>query len=200
VEEKVFAGNYDWVLRSGYPPGLPLKGLRRVMSFKKEKGLGSAIQLYEVPPRESLMGETLSRDLGSAHLGAGELSYFGDGWFGPSGGAFGTSRLSDGELSEVFFVLGEEVSSGSILARFTVSSALPDFGSLRAQIELNGEDIGPIEIRGERPRQQEVKLSREMLESGLNRIVLRYGTTARLNRRHRQVAIRLYGLNLEMMK
>ncbi len=200
VEEKVFAGNYDWVLSSGYPPGLPLKGLRRVQSFKKEKSLGNAIQLYEVPPRESLMGKTLSQERGEAHLGAGELSYFGDGWFAPSGGAFGTSRLSDGELSEVFFVLGDAEPRQAILARFNLSSALPDAGVLKAHIELNGEPVGPIEIRGERPRYQDTTLPRRSLQSGLNRLVLRYGRTARLDRRHRQVAIRLFGLNLEIKR
>ena len=144
------------------------------------------------------MGKTFSQEHGEAHLGAGELSYFGDGWFAPSAGAFGTSRLSDGELSEVFFVLGDRESRQPILARFNLSSALPDSGVLKARIELNGEPVGQIEVRGERPRQQEASLPVGSLQSGLNRIVLRYGQTARLDRRHRQVAIRLFGVNLEI--
>jgi hypothetical protein len=146
------------------------------------------------------MGKTLSREQERAHLGAGELSYFGDGWFAPSGGAFGTSRLSDGELSEVFFVLGDEVLRQPILARFNASSALPDSGDLKVRIELNGEPIGHVEIRGERPRQQEATFPQGSLQSGLNRLVLRYERTARLDRRHRQVAIRLFGLNLEILR
>jgi hypothetical protein len=61
VEEKVFAGNYDYVLHSGYPPGLPTRGLRPIARFEPDGSLGAGITVYQVPDREVLMGITLPR-------------------------------------------------------------------------------------------------------------------------------------------
>jgi hypothetical protein len=196
VEEQVFAGNYNWVLHSGYPPGLPLRGLRAVMKFPRAESLGTTITLYEVPDREALMKVTLGGAQGEAILAAGELPFFGEGWLAPSPGAFGTSRLSDGTFSEIFFVLEKREERG-LQSIIRAASVAPAGRTLQVQGELNGHDLGSFDLQGEEPRDYRIVLWGEKLQEGLNRFVFRYGQqTVRLNRRQRQAALRFYQMRL----
>jgi hypothetical protein len=196
VEEEVFVGNYDWVLRSGYPPGLPLEGLRQVVRFTADKGLGTPITLYQVPDRETLMGSTLDDAVDEAVLLAGYLPYFGKGWQSPSASAFGTMRLSRGHISEIFFVLGGDFEAISGLeARLRVACAL-DERSIPVRVEVNAQELLTIDLAGEPPREYSFVVPRQVLEEGLNRLTLHYRETVRLNRRHREAAIRFFSLTL----
>jgi 4-amino-4-deoxy-L-arabinose transferase-like glycosyltransferase len=200
VEEEVFVGNYDWVLRSGYPPGLALEGLRPVVRFTANKGLGSPITLYQVPDRETLMGSTLDDAIDEAALLAGHLPYFGKGWQGPSASAFGTTRLSRGDLSEIFFVLGDDFDAISGLeARLRAACAL-DERSIPVRVEINAQELLTIDLAGEPPGEYSFVVPRQALEEGLNRLTLHYRETVRLNRRHREAAIRFFSLELSKGK
>lgn len=196
VEERVFVGNYDWVLHSGYPPGLPLKGLRRVMRFGADESLGSAIDLYQVPEREVLMEVTLGRERTEAVLPAGALSYFGKGWYAPSPSAYGTVRLSRGEDSEIFFVLQPGERAPDLDAELRASGVTAEV-PMEIRWELNGRPVTTIQIHGEEPEEFRVSIPGSFLRAGLNRLVLRYKETLRLNRRHREAAIGFLSLSLK---
>lgn len=198
VEEKVFAGNYDWVLHSGYPPGLPLKGLRSILSFPRAKSLGTKITLYEVPEREALMDVTLDLDRSQAVLGAGELPYFGEGWHPPSAEAFETSRLSDGVTSEIFFVLAKPAAGPleNLVVSLSAAGVVAGEEVVEVEGELNGNSLFTFELQGEVPEDYHFIFPGDWLRVGLNRFVLRYGRTLRLNRRHRNTALRFYHMEL----
>ena len=197
VEERVFAGDFDWVLESGYPPGIPNRGLRRVIRFEPRGTLEAGITIYQVPPREALMGITLADGEEEAILRPGELRYFGEGWQEPSGGAFGTFRASDGDSSEIFFVLppGGVIEKAGLLARFRAAPADPQKAIL-VQVLINDDPVGDFELSSEKPEEQSIPLPRESLRPGLNRLVLQYDETFRLNRRHRRAALFFYDLKL----
>lgn len=203
VEESVFAGNYDWVVHSGYPPGLPLGGLRPVMRFGADGGLGRTITIYEVPARETLMPVTLSADARRAVLGAGELPFFGAGWSRAVPGAFGTSRLSSGDASEIFFVIntGDENAGEwprALTAHLRAGAAFSETTPVAVSVELNGREVARFELQGgDRPREYVFELPAVTLRGGLNRLVLRYAATMRLDRRHPRTALRMFRLLLE---
>jgi len=195
VEEKVFPGNYQWVLYSGYPPGLSTEGLRPSMRFPARGSLGTGIILYKVPDRSVLMGSTLARGEDRVEMGAGELPYFGEGWEPPEPGAFGTSRLSRGAASEIFFVL--QGGRAHLAASFRVGAALPyGEGPVAVEFQINGCPTGRFEVVAEEPSEFSLELPVDCLKEGLNRSELRYGATYRLDRRHREVAVRFYLLRL----
>ncbi len=189
VEEKQFVGNYDWVLYSGYPPGLRTGGLREVARFENENALGGLIIAYQVPDRESLMPRTFRRNRRAAVIGAGDLPFFGSGWYPPTSGAFETSRLSQGDTSEIFFVLGEPT---DLDAELMLGAAATE-GVVT--LTLNEQELGELAYEGERETHS-VTMAAESLKAGLNRLVLSYDATQRLNRRHQDTAIRLYRLEL----
>jgi hypothetical protein len=190
VEEKRFVGNFDWVLISGYPPGLSSRGLREVARFDNDDAIGDRIVAYQVPERESLMPRTFRGGRKTARVGAGDLANFGDGWYAPTPGAFETSRLSQGASSEIFFIL-DEVSD--LNAELTIGAAV-DAGKLT--LKLNGEELGELSYARERDS-YDWRLPEVTLTPGLNQLVLEYGELTRLDRRHPDTAIRLYRLNLE---
>ena len=189
VEEKQFVGNYDWVLYSGYPPGLRTRGLREVARFENENALGDLIIAYQVPDRESLMPPTFPRNRRAAVIGAGELPFFGSGWYPPTSGAFETSRLSQGNTSEIFFLLDEPT---DLDAKLTLGTAVNE-GVMT--LTLNGEELAEVTYKEERETHS-VAMPAESLKAGLNRVLLGYDATQRLNRRHQDTAIRLYRLEL----
>lgn len=189
VEEKQFVGNFDWVMVSGYPPGLRTRGLREVARFENENALGDLIIAYEVPDRETLMPKTFDRDPQAAVLGAGELPFFGSGWYPPTSGAFETSRLSQGESSEIFFLLDEPT---TLDARLIVGAVTTE-GALT--LTLNDRELGKLAYKEERETHS-VTMAAESLKAGLNRLLLSYDATHRLDRRHQDTAIRLYRLEL----
>ncbi len=189
VEEKQFVGNYDWVLYSGYPPGLRTGGLREVARFENENALGDLIIAYQVPGRESLMPRTFRRNRRAAVIGAGELPFFGSGWYPPTSGAFETSRLSQGDTSEIFFVLDEPT---DLDAELMLGAAATE-GVVT--LTLNEQELGELAYEGERETHS-VTMAAESLKAGLNRLVLSYDATQRLSRRHQDTAIRLYRLEL----
>lgn len=186
VEERRFVGNYDWVLRSGYPPGLRTDGLREVARFDNDDALGDRIIAYQVPEREALMPPTFPRNRRRATIRAGMLPYFGRGWYPPSSGAFETSRLSRGDTSEIFFVLAEP---GVVTATLTLGNAVDD-GTLT--LRLNADVVGELTHDAER-QVFDVTLN---AHAGLNELTLSYSETKRLNRRHQDVAVRFYRLEL----
>jgi hypothetical protein len=196
VEEEVFAGNYDWVLRSGYPPGLPLEGLRQVVRFTADKGLGAPITLYQVPERETLMGSTLDVTTDKVILLAGDLPYFGRGWLSPSASAFGTTRLSRGNLSEIFFVLGGDFEGISGLAARLQAGGVLDSRNRPVRVEVNSHELLTLDVTGESPGEYSFVIPRQALVEGLNRLTLHYMETVRLDRRHRETAIRFLSLEL----
>lgn len=186
VEEKQFVGNYEWVLHSGYPPGLSTRGLREVARFENDDALGDLIVAYQVPPRETLMPRTFRSGEDTATIRAGELPFFGEGWYPPTSGAFETARLSRGESSEIFFVVDEAT---NVEARLVIGAAV-DEGSL--SLTLNGESRGALTYQ----RELETHSFSLDAEAGLNRLVLTYEATRRLNRRHQDTAIRFFRLEL----
>ena len=194
VEERAFLGNYDWVMHSGYPPGLSTIGLRKVAHFANNNTLGSLITVYEVPDRSMLMGKHLGPDEQEFTIGAGELPYFGDGWYPPTAGAFETSRLSQGYRSELFFVLekgGDDLQAELIL----------DFVSNRNQIELSLNDRNLEFLMSEDFHLGRVKfifdLPAEITRLGLNHLQINYRSLTRLGRRHRETAIKFYNLQIK---
>jgi hypothetical protein len=190
VEEKRFVGNFDWVLLSGYPPGLSSRGLREAARFDNNGALGDSIIAYQVPSRETLMPRTFRGKRKRAALGAGNLAYFGQGWYPPSPGAFETSRLSRGETSEMFFLLEE---ASHVNAELVIGAAV---GAGRLRLTLNDQDLGEVNFGGERESHLLV-LQAEALVHGLNRLTLNYDEVVRLDRRHPDTAIRFYRLILE---
>ena len=195
VEEKQFVGNYDWVLYSGYPPGISTRGLREVARFETEDALGDTIIVYQVPERANLMDVTLPKGRASATLGAGELTYFGEGWHPAVPGAYGTSRLSRGDVSEIFFVLPPAGSSASLEGLLTLGTAQRDT-TLDVHVAINGSDVSTLALDGKEYTNHSIVLEADVLRAGLNRLVLRPSELKRLDRRHPDTALRFFSLNL----
>ncbi|MGH9336235.1 MAG: hypothetical protein ACRD21_21070, partial [Vicinamibacteria bacterium] len=195
VDEQVFPGNYDWVFYSGYPPGIDASALREVRRFENQDALGAPVSVYQVPDRGSLMGTTLEEGKLSVEIGAGELPYFGEGFDPPTPGAFGTARLSRGKTSEIFFVL-PSASEPVALALETTMAIAVEGTEVEVGLELNGGDAGTLQVAQIEPRSSRVAVPAELSRRGLNRLVLRYAATSRLDRRHRDTAVRFYRLRL----
>jgi hypothetical protein len=193
VEEQVFVGNFDWVFYSGYPPGIDVSRLREVRKFPTGDALGAPISVHEVPERAVLMGVTLPEGTDSVDVGAGELSYFGEGFDPPQPGAFGTERLSRGDSSEIFFVLPRAAEPPALRIELTLAAAS---SAVDVEVELNGHPAGADSVEGPEPLRSTVAAGPELLREGLNRLVLRYGETVRVSRRHREAAVRFYGMRL----
>jgi hypothetical protein len=192
VEEEIFSGNYDWVLHSGYPPGLRLTGLRRVARFESRGSLTPAVTLYQVPSREALMGLSIT-DGGLARLGAGEPEYFGEGWERAEATTWGTSVRSRGPMSEIFFVAR---SGAPLWAELYWAVAARAPVEVEARLALNGLPLNTLRIAAEEPSRQGVLLPEGVVRAGLNRLVLEYPKTHRVDRRRREGAVRLYELTL----
>jgi Dolichyl-phosphate-mannose-protein mannosyltransferase len=192
VEERVFSGNFDWVFYSGYPPGIDVSGLREVQRFATGDALGAAISVHQVPERAVLMGTTLREGMSSVEIGAGEPSYFGEGFDPPTPGAHGTERLSRGASSEIFFVLPEATRSDLGIELSLAAAA----GPVEVDVEVNGRPTGAVSVRGAEPETTAVTAAAELTREGLNRVVLRYSETARISRRNREGAVRFYRMRL----
>lgn len=190
VEEQVFLGNFDWVLYSGYPPGIEVEGMREVQRFSTGDALGAEIAVYQVPERSALMGTTLAANAPAVTIDAGELSYFGEGFSGPRPGAFGTERLSRGGASEIFFVLREP---GALEIELTLAAAADP---VEVALVLNGGLAGSVTLKRTEPETAAVEVRVALLREGLNRLELRYGETVRMSRREREAAIRFYRMRL----
>ena len=195
VEEKVFVGNFDWVLRSGYPPGLPIEGLPVSARFEQDGALGAGILVYRVPDRESLMEISFSGKERTIQLRAGELNPFGQGWHSPAAGVIETSRLSRGKMSEVFFVLPYHPPPVELAASLWAAGISPD-SEVRVSVQLNNKDFDQLRLQGDKPKQHRFILNLESLQAGLNRIVFRYDTTMRRDRRHLETAMCFYRLEI----
>jgi hypothetical protein len=193
VEERVFPGSFDWVFYSGYPPSIDTANLREVARFDPAGALGDSVLVFAVPPLESLLGVTLAADRPSADIGAGELPPFGEGWYPPSPGAYGTERLTRGESAEIYFVLAEAPGETGLRAEIALAAAVE---SVAVTVELNGEALSTFEVSSAEPSSVIFKLPGVHLQKGLNRLDLRLATTARLNRRHRDTALRFYRISL----
>ncbi len=193
VEEQVFAGNFDWVFYSGYPPGIDVSRLREVGQFPTSDALGAWISVHEVPERGVLMGTTLPAGTASVEIGAGELPFFGEGFDPPRPGAYGTERLSKGESSELFFVLPVGAEPSDLAIDLSMAAAA---GAVETAVELNDRPAGLLFLEGPEPERKGVMVKAELLQEGLNRLVLRYGETVRLSRRYREAAVRFYGMRL----
>jgi hypothetical protein len=195
VEEKQFVGNYDWVVYSGYPPGVSTRALREVVTFETGDALGDTVVAYQVPERSSLMDVTLPSERGKVTLGAGELPYFGEGWYPPAPGAYGTSRLSRGEASEIFFVLPAEIPPTSLVGRLSLGGVRPG-SRCEVGVAINGASVSALPIDGEERADHEIVLEGDDLKAGLNRLVLRVSKLERLDRRHPDTALRFFELEL----
>jgi len=193
VEEQVFAGNFDWVFYSGYPPGIDVSRLREVRRFPTGDALGAAISVHQVPERAVLMGATLPEGRSSVELGAGELPYFGEGFDPPRPSAYGTERTSRGESSEIFFVLAAVTEPPDLEIELSLAAAA---SAVDVAVELNGRPAGVVSVEGLEPETKAMTVRAELLRGGLNRLVLRYGETVRLSRRHREAAVRFYRMRL----
>ncbi|HLE69562.1 MAG TPA: glycosyltransferase family 39 protein [Vicinamibacteria bacterium] len=193
VEEQVFAGNFDWVFYSGYPPGIDVSRLREVRRFPTGDALGAAISVHQVPERAVLMGMTLPEGRSSVELGAGELPYFGEGFDPPRPSAYGTERTSRGESSEIFFVLAAVTEPPDLEIELSLAAAA---SAVDVAVELNGRPAGVVSVEGLEPETKAMTVRAELLRGGLNRLVLRYGETVRLSRRHREAAVRFYRMRL----
>lgn len=193
IEEQVFPGNFDWVFYSGYPPGIDVSRLREVQRFPTGDGLGAAISVHQVPDRTVLMGTTLPQGASSAEIGAGELPYFGEGFDPPRPGSYGTERPSRGDRSEIFFVLPSGEKPPSLRIELSMAAAA---GLVEVVLELNGVSAGALAVEGPEPSRSALTAGPELLREGLNRLVLRYAETVRLNRREREAAVRFYGMRL----
>lgn len=193
VEEQVFAGNFDWVFYSGYPPGIDVSRLREVRRFPTGDALGAPITVHQVPERAVLMGTTLPEGTSSVEIGAGEPSYFGEGFEPPRPGAYGTERLSRGERSELFFVLPVATEPSDLEIELSMAAAA---SAVEVAIELNGRPAGVVSVEGLQPESTSMTVRAELLREGLNRLALRYGETVRLSRRHREAAVRFYRMRL----
>jgi len=193
VEEQVFAGNFDWVFYSGYPPGIEVSGLREVQRFPTGDGLGAAISVHQVPERAVLMGITLPREETSVEIGAGELPYFGEGFDPPRPGAYGTERASRGGSSEIFFVLPASSTPFDLGIELSLAAAA---SGVEIEVELNGVSAGVWSVEGVEPETRAMRVRAEQLREGLNRLVLRYGETVRVSRRYREAAIVFHRMRL----
>jgi hypothetical protein len=193
VEEKVFLGNFDWVFYSGYPPSIDVSRLREVQRFLTGDGLGAAISVHQVPERAALMGTTLEAGASSAGIGAGELAYFGEGFDPPRPGAYGTERLSRGETSEIFFVLPSDSEPSDLEIELTVAAAA---APVEIVLELNGHPAGAALVEALDPESRSMRVKKEWLRRGLNRLLLRYPETRRLSRRNREAAVLFYRMRL----
>ena len=183
------------MLYSGYPPGISTRGLREVARFETEDALGDTIIVYQVPERANLMDVTLPKGRASATLGAGELTYFGEGWHPAVPGAYGTSRLSRGDVSEIFFVLPPAGSSASLEGLLTLGTAQRDT-TLDVHVAINGSDVSTLALDGKEYTNHSIVLEADVLRAGLNRLVLRPSELKRLDRRHPDTALRFFSLNL----
>ena len=190
VEEKRFVGNYDYVFHSGYPPGLSTVGLREVARFDNQEVIGSGVVVYQVPDRASLM--PLSRPRPDVRFGAGEVPFFGEGWYASEAGAYETSRLSQGQRSEIYFKLPDTFAS-DLTAELSVGAVSRE--PTRVNVFLNEYQLASLSIESERG-QYTMRFPTQKLNRGLNRLELRYGTLSRRNRRRRDTAIRLYSVAL----
>jgi hypothetical protein len=139
------------------------------------------------------MGTTLPEGKVSVEIGAGELPYFGEGFDPPRPGAYGTERLSRGESSEIFFVLPAGVEPSALQIEFSMAAAA---GVVEVAIELNGRPAGAVAAEGSESGISTVVVGAELLREGLNRVVLRYGGTVRLDRRRSDTAVRFYRMRL----
>lgn len=193
VEEQVFAGNFDWVFYSGYPPGIDVSRLREVRRFPTGDALGAAISVHQVPERAVLMGTSLPEGRSSVEIGAGELPYFGEGFDPPRPSAHGTERPSRGESSEIFFVLAAATEPSDLEIELSLAAAA---SAVDVAVELNGRPAGVVSVEGLEPETKAMTVRAELLRGGLNRLVLRYGETVRLSRRHREAAVRFYRMRL----
>jgi len=193
VEEQVFAGNFDWVFYSGYPPGIDVSRLREVRRFPTGDALGAAISVHQVPERAVLMGTSLPEGRSSVEIGAGELPYFGEGFDPPRPSAYGTERTSRGESSEIFFVLAAATEPSDLEIELSLAAAA---SAVDVAVELNGRPAGVVSVEGLEPETKAMTVRAELLREGLNRLVLRYGETVRLSRRHREAAVRFYRMRL----
>ena len=187
VEESVFVGNYDFVLHSGYPGGLPLAGLRLVRTFEPEGSLGARIRLYQVPSREALMPVTLAAGAAAGEIVATETAPFGAGWDPEAGGV----RLSRGPVSEIFFNVE---APESVSLTLNVGAAVE---RVSLSVGLGDQIVGTIRIEGQAPQPSTITLPRGVIQSGLNRLVLRYDETFRVSRRLRDGAVRFYSMRLD---
>ena len=190
IEEKRFVGNYDYVFRSGYPPGLSTVGLREVARFRNEDAIGSGVTVYQVPDRASLM--PVSTPTPDVRFGAGENPFFGDGWYASEAGAYETSRWSQGQRSEIYFKLPKGFAF-DLTAELSVGAVSRE--PTRVNVFLNEHRLATLSIEGERG-QYPVSFPNEKLNGGLNRLELRYERLTRRNRRRRDTAIRLYSVAL----
>jgi hypothetical protein len=193
VEERVFAGNFDWVFYSGYPPGINVSRLPLVREFPTGDGLGAAITVHRVPERAVLMGTTLPERISSVALGAGELPYFGEGFDPPRPGAFGTERMSRGETSEIFFVLPAGTEPSDVEIELSLAAVA---GAVEVAVDLNDRPAGIATVKGPEPETTSMTVPADLLRRGLNRLVLRYADTVRLSRRQREAAVRFYEMRL----
>ena len=193
VEEQVFPGNFDWVFYSGYPPGIDVSRLPEVREFPTGDALGAAITVHRVPERAVLMGTTLPLEVSAVVLGAGELPYFGEGFDPPRPGAFGTERLSRGEISEIFFVLPAETEPSNLEIALSMAAAM---SAVEVEVVLNERPAGVATVKGLEPETTAIAVPADLLRRGLNRLVLRYADTVRLSRRQQAAAVRFYEMRL----
>ncbi len=193
VEEQVFAGNFQWVFYSGYPPGIDVSRLREVQRFQTDDALGAAISVHQVGERDVLMGTTLPAGTLSVDVGAGEPPYFGEGFDPPRPGAYGTERLSRGDRSEIFFVLPAETKLSDLEIELWLAAAAD---AVEVEVELNGRPAGVLSVETSEPEAKAIRVEAEQLRERLNRLLLRYRETARVSRRNREAAVRFYRMRL----
>jgi hypothetical protein len=139
------------------------------------------------------MGTSLPEGRSSVEIGAGELRYFGEGFDPPRPSAYGTERPSRGESSEIFFVLAAATEPSDLEIELSLAAAA---SAVDVAVELNGRPAGVVSVEGLEPETKAMTVRAELLRGGLNRLVLRYGETVRLSRRHREAAVRFYRMRL----
>jgi hypothetical protein len=115
------------------------------------------------------------------------------------GGAFGTSCLSNGGSSEVFFVLERDMQE-ALEVELWAASVLPERDVVRVEAELNGQTVSSFELVGEEPAGYDLSFPHTAFRDGLNRLVFHYERTVRLSRRHREAALQFFGLKLVRSK
>ena len=191
VDDRVFPGHYDWVMRSGYPPGLQTRGLREVAHFETGDSLGAGIDVFQVPDRESLMGTTLEVSDNEVRLRAGQQPYFGAGWSKPQPGAFATSRLSTGREAEIFFVVADPDPVPELELELRVALATGR-DPLPMELELNGGVLASFVVSDDTPEALTIRST--SFRRGLNELTLVFDETRRMNRRNPMTAVRFYEL------
>ncbi len=139
------------------------------------------------------MGTTLPLEVSAVVLGAGELPYFGEGFDPPRPGAFGTERLSRGEISEIFFVLPAETEPSNLEIALSMAAAM---SAVEVEVILNERPAGVATVKGLEPETTAIAVPADLLRRGLNRLVLRYADTVRLSRRQQAAAVRFYEMRL----